>query len=144
MSAIPEDFIAKTQTLSTEVTRPFPNSTKIYVNGPRDDIRVGMREIKCADTPTNNGVEKNPPITVYDTSGPYTDPEVTVDLLKGIPDLRSRWIEERGDTELLQGPSSEFGQNRQNDEKLAHLRFEHIRAPRRAPRSTRNADRGYP
>jgi phosphomethylpyrimidine synthase len=70
MSAIPEDFIEKTARLSGEVTRPFPNSTKIYIQGSRDDIRVGMREIECADTPTNNGVEKNPPITVYDTSGP--------------------------------------------------------------------------
>ncbi len=132
MSAIPEDFIAKTQTLSAEVTRPFPNSKKIYVQGSREDIRVGMREIECADTPTNAGVETNPPITVYDTSGPYTDPQVSVDLLKGIPDVRSHWIEERGDTELLSGPSSDFGQARQNDDQLAHLRFEHIRQPRRA------------
>ena len=132
MSAIPEEFIEKTHKLSNEIIQPFPNSKKIYIEGSRPDIRVGMREISCDDTPTNNGVEKNPPITVYDTSGPFTDPEVEIDLLKGIPDLRSRWIEERGDTELLDGPSSEFGQLRQNDEKLSHLRFEHIRKPRRA------------
>ena len=132
MSAIPEDFIQKTAKLSSEITQPFPNSKKIYIKGSRDDIRVGMREIECADTPTNNGVEKNPPITVYDTSGPFTDPQIDIDLLQGIPELRSDWIEQRGDTELLDGPSSEFGNQRQQNEDLAHLRFEHIRQPRRA------------
>ncbi|MDH5359327.1 MAG: phosphomethylpyrimidine synthase ThiC, partial [Gammaproteobacteria bacterium] len=76
--------------------------------------------------------EKNPPITVYDTSGPYTDPTVEIDLLKGLPDVRTTWIEERGDTELLSGPSSEFGKLRETDPALAPLRFEHIRAPRKA------------
>jgi phosphomethylpyrimidine synthase len=132
MSAIPEDFIQRTTRLSSEITQPFPNSKKIYIKGSRDDMRVGMREIECADTPTSRGVEKNPSITVYDTSGPFTDPDIDIDLLKGIPDVRSRWIEERGDTELLQGASSVFGQQRQNDADLAHLRFEHIRKPRRA------------
>ncbi len=132
MSAIPEDFIEKTHRLSSEITQPFPRSRKIHVTGSRPDIRVGMREIEQDDTPTSNGVEKNPPITVYDTSGPFTDPEIEIDLLKGIPDVRSRWIEERGDTELLDGPSSDFGRARQNDPELAALRFEHIRKPRRA------------
>jgi phosphomethylpyrimidine synthase len=132
MSAIPEDFIEKTHRLSSEITQPFPRSRKIYVRGSRDDLRVGMREIEQDDTPTSDGVEKNPPITVYDTSGPFTDPAIEIDLLKGIPDLRSAWIEERGDTELLDGPSSEFGRQRQDDPELASLRFEHIRRPRRA------------
>ncbi len=132
MSAIPEDFIQKTHQLSSAITEPFPQSTRIYQQGSRADIRVGMREIQCSDTPTSNGVEKNPPITVYDTSGPFTDPSISIDLLKGIPDVRSKWIEERGDTELLDGPSSEFGHLRQTDETLAHLRFEHIRQPRKA------------
>ncbi|MBC8211008.1 MAG: phosphomethylpyrimidine synthase ThiC [Gammaproteobacteria bacterium] len=132
MSAIPEDFIQKTARLSSEITKPFPNSKKIFVQGSRADIQVGMREISCDDIATSTGVEKNPPITVYDTSGPFTNPEITIDLLKGIPDLRSGWIEERDDTELLQQLSSEFGLQRQKDEKLAHLRFEHIRNPRRA------------
>ena len=65
MSAIPEDFIRKTASLSSEITQPFPNSNKIYIQGSREDIRVGMREIDCADTPTNNGVEKNPPPLSY-------------------------------------------------------------------------------
>jgi len=132
MSAIPEDFIQKTHQLSTEITQPFPRSSKIYKIGSREDLRVGMREIQCDDTPTSDGVEQNPPITVYDTSGPFTDPDISINLLKGIPDVRSEWIEERADTVLLDGPSSEFGLQRQKDENLADLRFEHIRQPRKA------------
>ncbi|MGB5540471.1 MAG: phosphomethylpyrimidine synthase ThiC, partial [Gammaproteobacteria bacterium] len=132
MSAIPEDFIRKTAQLSADVTRPFPNSTRIYVQGSRPDIRVPMREIHQADTPASFGVEQNPPITVYDTSGPYTDPAARIDLLAGLPDVRGNWIAERGDTGLLDGPSSEFGRARQHDPALAALRFEHIRQPRRA------------
>ncbi len=132
MSAIPEDFVDRTARLSREATRPFPNSRKIHVPGSRPDIRVGMREISQSDTPASFGVEENPPIPVYDTSGPYTDPDAEIDLLKGLPPLREAWIEERGDTELLDGPSSEFGRARQADPALARLRFEHIRRPRRA------------
>ena len=132
MSAIPDDFIQKTARLSEEVTRPFKNSRKIYVQGSRPDIRVGMREIQQSDTADSIGFEVNPPITVYDTSGPFSDPDIEIDLMKGMPDLRSGWIEERGDTELLDGPTSEFGSQRQHDPELANLRFEHIRNPRRA------------
>ncbi len=132
MSAIPEDFILKATQLSEEVTQPFSGSRKVYIEGSRPDIRVPMREISQAATHTANGVEENPPITVYDTSGPFTDPNVTVDLMKGMPDVRSRWIDERGDTEWLQGPTSDYGQQRQSAPELAHLRFEHIRTPRRA------------
>ncbi len=132
MSAIHEDFIRQTLRLSEEVTRPFPNSCKIYVDGSRPDIRVPMREISQTDTPSTFGAEQNPPIPVYDTSGPYTDPDVEINLLQGMPDLRSGWIEERGDTEQLEGPSSEYGRNRAADPGLAPMRFEHIRAPRRA------------
>ena len=101
MSAIPEDFIKKTAQLSSEVTRPFPKSRKIYVQGSRDDLRVPMREIEQSDTPASFGTEKNPAITVYDTSGPFSDPEVMIDLLKGMPDVRGAWIAERGDTAAL-------------------------------------------
>jgi phosphomethylpyrimidine synthase len=104
----------------------------VFVQGSRPDIRVPMREIAQAATPASFGEEENPPITVYDTSGPFTDPEKQIDLLKGMPELRTPWIEDRADTELLAGPTSEYGTERQNDPKLAHLRFEHIRAPRRA------------
>ena len=133
MSAIPEEFLQKTAKLSEEVTKPFPKSRKIYTEGSRADIRVPMREISQDDTHTSSAPEKNPPIYVYDTSGPYTDPEASIDLMKGLPALRERWIDERGDTEWLDGPSSEFGSARQSDPSLADLRFEHIRKPRRAP-----------
>ena len=132
MSAIPEEFVRRTAELSEEVTRPFACSRKVYVEGSRPDIRVGMREIEQADTAASFGAEKNPPITVYDTSGPYTDPDLKIDLMKGMPDVRSGWIDERGDTEWLDGPSSEFGKARAGDERLTKLRFEHIRMPRRA------------
>ena len=132
MSAIPEDFIQTAAKLSEEVTRPFPNSKKIYVEGSRPDIRVPMREVATLPTQTADGEEPNLPITIYDTSGPYTDPEADINLLKGLSAMRAGWIEERGDTEQLDGPSSEFGTARANDEKTKHLRFEHIRAPRRA------------
>ncbi|MEA3274911.1 MAG: phosphomethylpyrimidine synthase ThiC, partial [Pseudomonadota bacterium] len=132
MSAIPEEFVRKTARLSDEVTKPFPNSRKIYAGGSRSDIRVPMREVTLTTTHTNQGVEENAPVYVYDTSGPYTDPQARIDLLKGLPDLRTGWIDERGDTETLSGPSSEFGRARQSDSALAHLRFEHIRTPRRA------------
>ncbi len=132
MSAIPEEFLKKTSQLSEEVTKPFPKSKKIYVEGSRPDIRVPMREISQDDAMTSGAPEKNPPIFVYDTSGPYTDPTATIDLMAGLPALREQWIEERGDTELLDGPTSEYGAARQGDPELASLRFEHIRNPRRA------------
>jgi phosphomethylpyrimidine synthase len=132
MSAIPDDVIATTARLSEEVTRPFPNARKVYVQGSSADIRVPMREVRQTPTVTNAGLEPNPPVYVYDTSGPFTDPDVRVDLTRGLPEVRTRWIEERGDTEVLPGPSSAFGRDRQDDPALAHLRFAHLRAPRRA------------
>jgi phosphomethylpyrimidine synthase len=132
MSAIPDDFIRSTARVSEAVTRPFPNSRKIFVEGSRPDIRVPMREVSQDPTQASMGAEENPPVTIYDTSGPYTDPAASIDLLRGLPEVRSRWIEERGDTESLDGPSSEFGRARAADPALASLRFEHIRAPRRA------------
>jgi phosphomethylpyrimidine synthase len=132
MSAIPEEFVRKTAKLSDEVTEPFPASQKVYVVGSRPDIRVPMREVTLTPTHTSEGVEENPPVYIYDTSGPYTDPEASIDLLAGLSEIRTAWIEERGDTQPLAGPSSEFGRVRQDDPALAHLRFEHIRSPRRA------------
>ncbi len=132
MSAIPQDFIRNTARLSDAATQPFARSRKIHVQGSRPDLRVPMREVSQTDTQTQRGVEENPPIYIYDTSGPYTDPQAHIDLLAGLPDLRGAWIEERGDTERLAGPSSAFGRQRQRDPGLAHLRFEHIRVPRRA------------
>ncbi len=132
MSAIPEDFLKKTSQLSEEVVRPFPKSKKIYIQGSREDIQVGMREVSLDDTHTTQTPENNPPITIYDTSGPYTDPDAKIDLTKGLDGLREKWILERDDTELLDGPTSEYGHKRQSDPDLAHLRFEHLRQPRRA------------
>ncbi|MCW8934108.1 MAG: phosphomethylpyrimidine synthase ThiC [Gammaproteobacteria bacterium] len=132
MSAIPEEFIKNTAKLSEEVTRPFRNSRKVYVTGSRDDIRVGMREIDQDNTSDSLGFEVNPPIPVYDTSGAFSDPDIEIDLMKGMPDVRSNWIIERNDTEQLDGPTSSFGHTRQTDPELAHLRFEHITNPRRA------------
>ena len=132
MSAIPDDFIKKTARLSDEVTRPFARSRKIHVEGSRPDIRVPMREVTQNPTQTSTGLEENPPVYVYDTSGPYTDPAVKIDLMRGMPDVRTAWIEERGDTEVLPGPSSEYGRARQDDPALSKLRFAHIRPPRRA------------
>jgi len=131
-SSIPEEFIKNTAKLSEDVTRPFRNSRKVYVTGSRPDIRVGMREIDQDNTPDSMGFEVNPPIPVYDTSGAFSDPEIEVNLMKGMPDIRGNWIKERNDTEQLDGPTSEFGTARQNNPELASLRFEHISNPRRA------------
>ncbi|MFZ5538227.1 MAG: phosphomethylpyrimidine synthase ThiC [Pseudomonadota bacterium] len=111
---------------------PLPKSRKIYVEGSRPDIRVPMREIAQSDTPAAFGTEKNPPLAVYDTSGPYTDPSVKIDIRAGLAPLRARWIAERGDTEELPGPTSRYGVERLNDPRLAELRFDLKRKPRRA------------
>ncbi|MDB5985538.1 MAG: thiC, partial [Nevskia sp.] len=118
--------------LSEEVRKPFPRSRKIYVQGSRADLRVPMREISQTDTHSASGDVANPPLTVYDTSGPYTEPATAIDLLSGLAPLRSAWIAERGDTEELRGPTSIFGRIRAADDKTRHLRFSHIRKPLRA------------
>ena len=112
--------------------QPFPRSQKIYVQGSRPDIQVPMREISLDITPTDFGGEVNAPVMVYDTSGPYTDPKVIIDVRKGLADVRSPWIESRGDTERLPGLSSNFGQERLADAELTKLRFAHVNNPRRA------------
>jgi phosphomethylpyrimidine synthase len=132
MSAVPEEFVRRTDALAEEATKPFANSRKVYVPGSRADIRVPMREIALTDTPAMFGAEKNPAFHVYDTSGPYTDPMAKIDLLKGLAPLRDKWIEERGDSEALAQPSSEFMRRREADPKLAHMRFERQRPVRRA------------
>ncbi|MBE2294387.1 MAG: phosphomethylpyrimidine synthase ThiC [Phycisphaerales bacterium] len=132
MSAIPQDFVRATAELSAAATRPFPNSRKVYLTGSRPDLRAPLREITQQPTPTGAGIEANPPIPVYDSSGPYTDPTATIDLLAGLPSVRANWIEERDDTERLTGPTSAYGRTRAADPALASLRFEHLRVPRRA------------
>ena len=132
MNALPSDLVRAAQALSEAVTRPIPGSRKIHVQGSRSDLHVPMREVAQAQTPTLFGGEANPPITVYDTSGPYTDPDYTVDLAAGLPALRAAWIAERGDVEQLSGLSSAFGRQRAADAKLNDVRFSHLRTPLRA------------
>jgi len=131
MSAVPKD-LAVSARLADEMREPFPNSSKIYEVGSRDDIRVPMREVAQSNTPATFGVEKNPPITIYDCSGPYTDPDAAIDLRIGLPALRAKWIEERGDTERLGDFSSEYGRERHADNALTHLRFPEPPKPLRA------------
>jgi len=132
MSAIPEDFLSKNAQVDEASIQPFPNSRKVYVEGSRADIQVPMREITLADTPTDFGGEKNDPVLVYDTSGPYTDPAADIDIRKGLKDVRADWILERNDTEILESFSSEFCRERMADETLDQLRFDLTRQPRKA------------
>ncbi|MDC8013350.1 phosphomethylpyrimidine synthase ThiC [Tahibacter soli] len=132
MNAVPSDLVLKTQELSDSVTRPIPGSRKIHVEGSRPDLRVPMREVALADTPLVFGAEKNAPVTLYDTSGPYTDADYRVDLTRGLPALRAAWIAERGDVERLSQLSSEFGRKREHDPRLAAVRFSNLSKPLRA------------
>jgi phosphomethylpyrimidine synthase len=125
-------FVGDNAQVDPATTTAFTNSRKVYIKGSRPDIQVPFREIQLSDTPLAFGAEKNPPVLVYDTSGSYTDPKQTIDIRSGLPALRSSWIEERGDTEELSGPSSEFGVLRQKDPSLAKMRFNLHRKPRRA------------
>ncbi len=131
MNANPK-FLAQTARVDEAAVKPLPNSHKVYVQGSRPDIRVPMREIRQLDTPASFGAEKNPPIFVYDTSGPYTDPQVRIDIRQGLAPLRAKWIEERGDTDELPGPTSKYGRERLDDPKLAEMRLDLRRKPRRA------------
>jgi phosphomethylpyrimidine synthase len=131
MNANPK-FLSATARVDEAAVKPLPNSRKVYVTGSRPDIRVPMREVSQSDTPASFGADRNPAIYVYDTSGPYTDPQARIDIRGGLPPLRSKWILERGDTEELAGPSSQYGRQRAADAELAHLRFDLVRKPRRA------------
>ncbi|MBT3335618.1 MAG: phosphomethylpyrimidine synthase ThiC [Methylococcales bacterium] len=130
MSAIREDI--SSATISSVRIDPYPASEKIYLEGSREDIRVPMRKITLSDTPVSMGVEKNPPIYVYDTSGVYTDPAVEINLLKGLSSVRGNWIEDRNDTEQLQQLSSRYGQERLSNPALDSLRFQYTHNPRKA------------
>lgn len=137
MNTSAEKVLSQTAQVDEASVQPFSGSQKIYVQGSRPDIRVPMREITLSPTPLEmsggiGGIEENPPVRVYDTSGPYTDPVQTVDLRKGLPEVRSTWIAERGDTEVLADTDSHYTRERLNDPKLAALRFNLTRKPRRA------------
>ncbi|ODU37570.1 MAG: phosphomethylpyrimidine synthase ThiC [Thiobacillus sp. SCN 63-374] len=139
MNANPQ-FLAATAHVDEAAVQPLPNSRKIYVAGSQPDIRVPMREISQADTPLmfsgESGAggtrsEPNPPIFVYDCSGPYTDPTAKIDIRTGLPALRTRWIEARSDTEVLADLSSEYGRQQAANPALAGMRFPGLaRTPR--------------
>jgi phosphomethylpyrimidine synthase len=130
MNAVPSSLLQQTEQLSESVTRPIPGSRKVFVEGSRPDLRVAMREVVLSQTPTLFGGEENPPVTVYDPSGPYTDPDARIDLSAGLPALRARWIEERGDTERLGQLSSAFGRGREANARLDAVRFPNRALPR--------------
>jgi phosphomethylpyrimidine synthase len=125
-------FQSSTAVVDKAAIAPLPNSKKIYVQGSRPDIRVPMREISQSDTSDSFGGETNPPVYVYDTSGPYTDPAVKIDIRSGLATPRMQWIIDRADTVKLPGPTSTYGQQRLQDPQLAELRFNLQRTPRRA------------
>lgn len=133
--------------MKTVISRaPFPASQKIYVKGSQHDIHVAMREITLTDTRLNgkHGTsEANAPVTVYDTSGPYTDPNITIDVLQGLPRLREPWITSRGDVERLADFTSAYGRHRMEDPSLADLRFTHIQLPYRASQGSNVSQMHY-
>ncbi|MFZ5503526.1 MAG: phosphomethylpyrimidine synthase ThiC [Pseudomonadota bacterium] len=126
------EFLATAAHVDEAAIKPLPNSRKVYVQGSRPDIQVPMREISQAETPASMGAEVNPPIYVYDCSGPYTDPNVKIDIRSGLSEMRAGWIAERDDTEALTQPSSQYGRQRLNAPELTAMRFNLKRAPRRA------------
>ncbi|MCX7034786.1 MAG: phosphomethylpyrimidine synthase ThiC [Arenimonas sp.] len=133
MNALPTELLRQAQELSESVTRPIPGSRKIHIEGSRPDIQVPMRSIALSETPRMFGImEPNAPFVVYDTSGPYSDPDANIDLGAGLKPLRERWIAERGDSSPLPGLSSEFGRGRAGDASLDSVRFPALRPPRRA------------
>ncbi|MCG6932574.1 MAG: phosphomethylpyrimidine synthase ThiC [Gallionella sp.] len=131
MNANPK-FLATAAHVDAAAVQPLPNSRKVYVQGSRPDLQVPMREISQSETPASMGAEVNPPIYVYDCSGPYTDPAVKIDIRSGLAALRENWIAERNDTETLDKLTSAYGQQRLDDPELAEMRFNLKRAPRRA------------
>ena len=115
----------------------YPRSEKVYLPGTiYPELRVGMRKVEQVPSTTFAGEEKvitpNPDIYIYDTSGPFSDPDIEIDLKKGLPRLREPWILHRNDVEQLPEITSEYGRMRRDDKSLDHLRFEHISLPYRA------------
>ena len=132
MNAIPGKQLSETAHVDERAVEPFPNSRKVYVVGSRADIRVPMREVAQHETHGRTDKETNPPITIYDTSGPYTDPDVAVDIRQGLPPIREPWITGRNDTELLAGATSQYVRHGIADAELTSLHFGAVRRPRRA------------
>ena len=127
-----DKFVSKDAGLDKAALESFENSKKVYIEGSTPDIQVPFREISISDTPSEFGAEKNAPVLTYDTSGPYTDPKSKIDIKNGLIPLRNKWIEDRKDTEQLQGPSSTFGKKRKTDPSLEDMRFNLKRNPKKA------------
>ena len=130
-------LLSEIASLDEAMLRPLPSSKKVYINAK--DLQVGMREISLSPTPIQGnrqdetpGFEINPTVRVYDTSGPYTDPDIPIDVRSGIPRLRDSWIEARADTEVLDDYSSTFARERSRAERLGEFRFQGRNTPRRA------------
>jgi phosphomethylpyrimidine synthase len=131
-------MLKNTPTFSTIRTpASYPASQKRYLRGSRADLQVPYREIALSPTPHSDRLEENPPLPVYDTSGPYTDPDVHIELTRGLPALRTSWIRERDDTEILSRPSSEYARWREDDLLTFNVRFPSPSISRRA-RSGKN------
>ncbi len=126
-----EEKLPNEKSISRE---PFPCSSKVYVKGSMHDIQVAMREITLDASPDIFGSENKPnqPVTVYDTSGPYTDPSIKIDVKRGLPRIREQWIFDRKDVERLPDITSAYGKERLQSSELKYLRFEHIKKPLRA------------
>ncbi|MBA3705112.1 MAG: phosphomethylpyrimidine synthase ThiC, partial [Bacteroidetes bacterium] len=123
---------------------PLTGSVKVYVEGKIHPIKVAMREITLTETKHSNGrIEINHPVSVYDTSGPYTDSNFSIDIKKGLPRLREQWIIDRNDVEQLDAISSDYGKERMNDKALDNLRFEHISKPYRAKKGANVSQMHY-
>ncbi len=137
-----ENFLSESAVVDEAVVQPFPKSKKVYVSGSRTDLRVPMREIEQHDTVSDKGVVSNAAITVYDTSGKYTDPSESIDIRKGLSPTRDSWISEREDTERLDVLSSSYGRLRSVDPNLSHLHFTRQLLPRRA-KSGKNVSQMY-
>ena len=127
-----DEFKGDEAKLDPLALKSFANSKKVYIQGSSSNINVPFREITISDTPSQFGAEKNAPVLVYDTSGPYTDPNYSIDIRNGLPELRKNWIDARDDTLNLDGPTSVFGQKRKIDPELEKMRFNLKRNPRRA------------
>nr|VFK37198.1 MAG: hydroxymethylpyrimidine synthase [Candidatus Kentron sp. SD]VFK41476.1 MAG: hydroxymethylpyrimidine synthase [Candidatus Kentron sp. SD] len=142
MNPSPEEFpetplpgndvsLSESAEVDPAVVSPFPNASKIYLTGSRPDIRVPVREIRLTEE-EGKAANFSPPVYVYDTSGPFTDPDMPVDIRAGLSPLRERWIAERGDTRSLEEESSAYGRQRSKDPTLSASRFTRARPPRRA------------
>ena len=127
-----DEFKGDEAKLDPLALKSFANSKKVYIQGSSSNINVPFREITISDTPSQFGAEKNAPVLVYDTSGPYTDPNYSIDIRNGLPELRKNLIDARNDTLNLDGPTSVFGQKRKFDPELEKMRFNLKRNPRRA------------